>query len=381
MDTAMTLARPTSASTAPPTVDVVVPVYNEETALTGERACASTGSCPPSSRSAGGSPIVDNASTDRTAEIGTRAGRAARRRARSSTSTARVAGWRCARRGPPATRRCVAYTDVDLSTGLDALLPLVAPLVSGHSDVAIGSRLAAGVERRPWPAARGDLAHLQPDPAHAVRQPRSTTRSAGSRRCAPTSPAGSCPRSSTTAGSSTPSCCCWPSTTGCASTRCRSTGSTTPTAGSTSPAPPSTTCGARPAWRCASPGVKARSTSAPHGRSSFADDGGRHLITFAGIGAVEHRRLVGPVPVAASRPSGRWPRSSWPWRPRRSATPGPTGGGRSPGAAAGVGRHVVAGHGGDRGRHRLVGAGRVGRPRAGWWAGRRARSRWPWPGA
>src|SRR5262245_104741 len=34
--------------------------------------------------------------------------------------------------------------DVDLSTDLDALLPLVAPLVSGHSDVAIGSRLAPG---------------------------------------------------------------------------------------------------------------------------------------------------------------------------------------------------------------------------------------------
>jgi hypothetical protein len=34
--------------------------------------------------------------------------------------------------------------DVDLSTDLAALLPLVAPLVSGHSDVAIGSRLAPG---------------------------------------------------------------------------------------------------------------------------------------------------------------------------------------------------------------------------------------------
>jgi hypothetical protein len=32
--------------------------------------------------------------------------------------------------------------DVDLSTDLDALLPLVAPLLSGHSDVAIGTRLA-----------------------------------------------------------------------------------------------------------------------------------------------------------------------------------------------------------------------------------------------
>jgi putative flippase GtrA len=34
--------------------------------------------------------------------------------------------------------------DVDLSTDLRALLPLVAPLMSGHSDVAIGSRLARG---------------------------------------------------------------------------------------------------------------------------------------------------------------------------------------------------------------------------------------------
>jgi putative flippase GtrA len=36
----------------------------------------------------------------------------------------------------------LAYTDVDLSTDLAALLPLVAPLISGHSDLAIGSRLA-----------------------------------------------------------------------------------------------------------------------------------------------------------------------------------------------------------------------------------------------
>ena len=35
----------------------------------------------------------------------------------------------------------VAYMDVDLSTGLEGFLPLVAPLLSGHSDVAIGSRL------------------------------------------------------------------------------------------------------------------------------------------------------------------------------------------------------------------------------------------------
>jgi glycosyltransferase involved in cell wall biosynthesis len=42
----------------------------------------------------------------------------------------------------------VAYMDVDLSTDLHALLPLVAPLLSGHSDVAIGSRLAVGARIR-----------------------------------------------------------------------------------------------------------------------------------------------------------------------------------------------------------------------------------------
>jgi Glycosyl transferase family 2 len=38
----------------------------------------------------------------------------------------------------------VAYMDVDLSTSLTALLPLVTPLLSGHRDVAIGTRLARG---------------------------------------------------------------------------------------------------------------------------------------------------------------------------------------------------------------------------------------------
>jgi len=42
------------------------------------------------------------------------------------------------------TASVVSYMDVDLSTDLDALLPLVAPLLTGHSDVAIGSRLASG---------------------------------------------------------------------------------------------------------------------------------------------------------------------------------------------------------------------------------------------
>jgi hypothetical protein len=40
----------------------------------------------------------------------------------------------------------LGYLDVDLSTGLNALLPLLAPLLPGHSDVAIGTRLATGAQ-------------------------------------------------------------------------------------------------------------------------------------------------------------------------------------------------------------------------------------------
>ena len=42
----------------------------------------------------------------------------------------------------------LVYMDVDLSTGLDALLPLVAPIVSGHSDVVVGSRHLHGARVR-----------------------------------------------------------------------------------------------------------------------------------------------------------------------------------------------------------------------------------------
>ena len=40
--------------------------------------------------------------------------------------------------------RVVCYRDADLSTELNRLLPLVAPLLSGHSDLAIGTRLTQG---------------------------------------------------------------------------------------------------------------------------------------------------------------------------------------------------------------------------------------------
>ena len=72
---------------------------------------------------------------------------------RSPTSSTEVACCRLEQKGRGRALRAawsasraavVAYMDVDLSTDLHALLPLLAPLLSGHSEVAIGSRLARG---------------------------------------------------------------------------------------------------------------------------------------------------------------------------------------------------------------------------------------------
>lgn len=87
--------------------------------------------------------IADNGSTDGTAEVaGELAAELGRIRVLHLDRRGRGLALRTAWTSSDAT--VLAYMDVDLSTGLDALLPLVAPLVSGHSDVAIGSRFAAG---------------------------------------------------------------------------------------------------------------------------------------------------------------------------------------------------------------------------------------------
>jgi putative flippase GtrA len=145
----MTLTLPATSDRGPivpdgatPVLDVVIPVHNEETDLEG---CVRrlhdqlAGWFPYRFRIT----VADNASTDRTLEIaGTLAeelaevtvvhladkGRGRALHAVWSTSDAPV----------------LAYMDVDLSTDLAALAPLVAPLLSGHSDLAIGSRLARG---------------------------------------------------------------------------------------------------------------------------------------------------------------------------------------------------------------------------------------------
>jgi putative flippase GtrA len=85
--------------------------------------------------------IADNASTDATPGIA----------ARLAAELPHVVSVRLERKGRGRALRAVwaasdaavlAYCDIDLSTDLAALPPLVAPLVSGHSELAIGTRLA-----------------------------------------------------------------------------------------------------------------------------------------------------------------------------------------------------------------------------------------------
>ena len=232
-----------------PTVEIVIPVYNEERGARGvrRRLHAYLGERLPV-------PVADHRGRQRERPTGPGTspdGLAARARPDVQRRPPRPQGpraARCARRGRPATADVVVYMDVDLSTDLDALLPLVAPLVVGplrprhRHPPGRGARVVRG------PQARAHLPQLQPHPpavlAHAL--PRRPVRLQGGARRRGAGPAAR--RSRTTPGSSTPSCCCSPSTTGCASTRSRSTGSTIPTRGSTSSAPPSTTCAECGGW-------------------------------------------------------------------------------------------------------------------------------------
>jgi glycosyltransferase involved in cell wall biosynthesis len=125
-----------------PTVEIAIPVYNEERSLEASVRRLHgflTASFPYSSRIV----VADNASTDRTAEIGRQL--AAEIGELSYMRLEQKGRGRALRRvWSTSEADVVAYMDVDLSTGLEALLPLVAPLISGHSDVAIGTRLAPG---------------------------------------------------------------------------------------------------------------------------------------------------------------------------------------------------------------------------------------------
>ena len=147
----MTIASPSPHSTPTPTgeelppvheplIEIVVPIYNEQAVL--ERSIRRLHrflrvEMPFAWRIV----IADNASTDASPGI-----------ARSLTrSLDHVESIRLPLKGRGRALRAawmnsdadvLCYMDVDLSTDLRALLPLVAGLISGHSDIAIGTRLA-----------------------------------------------------------------------------------------------------------------------------------------------------------------------------------------------------------------------------------------------
>jgi putative flippase GtrA len=133
---------PRPTTTPAPVLDLVIPVYNEEIDL---EPCVRrlhdhlTSNFPYAFRLT----VADNASTDATLAI-------AHCLSRELTDITVV---HLPKKGRGRALRTVwlasdavvlAYTDVDLSTDLNALLPLVAPLISGHSDLALGTRLARG---------------------------------------------------------------------------------------------------------------------------------------------------------------------------------------------------------------------------------------------
>jgi putative flippase GtrA len=130
------------AQTITPVLDLVVPVYNEQTDLEpGVRRLHRylEQHLPVTWRIT----IADNASTDRTWPIACRLARElpavhAIRLPDKGRGRALHAAWGAS------DATVLAYVDVDLSTDLAALHPLIAPLVSGHSDLAIGTRLSRG---------------------------------------------------------------------------------------------------------------------------------------------------------------------------------------------------------------------------------------------
>ncbi|GAA1381006.1 bifunctional glycosyltransferase family 2/GtrA family protein [Luteococcus sanguinis] len=131
-----------TASTRTAIVDIVIPVYNEQDDL--EQSVRRLGEFL-----SDGFPykwritIADNASTDQTWAIASRLTRElpnvdAVHLDQKGRGRALKQVWLAS------DADVLAYMDVDLSTDLKALEPLVSSLVSGHSDVAIGSRLARG---------------------------------------------------------------------------------------------------------------------------------------------------------------------------------------------------------------------------------------------
>lgn len=141
-DESLAAARTAPTPAVLTSLDVVLPVFNEETDLAEavHRLHGYLSSSLPyhfritiaDNASTDGTPAIADALADRYEHVGVlhlaQKGRGRALKAAWSQSDATV----------------LAYMDVDLSTDLAAVLPLIAPLLTGHSDLAIGSRLAHG---------------------------------------------------------------------------------------------------------------------------------------------------------------------------------------------------------------------------------------------
>jgi len=136
---------------APPAtvVDIVLPVYNEEADLA-RNVLRLHEYLECQSAFAFRITIADNASSDDTWAVAQRLAESVPRVTalhldEKGRGRALKAAW------SRSDAAVLVYMDIDLSTDLAAVLPLVAPLVSGHSDLAIGTRLSRSslVQRGP----------------------------------------------------------------------------------------------------------------------------------------------------------------------------------------------------------------------------------------
>ena len=132
-----TATLPERSALRSPVLDIVIPVFNEEATLVKsvETVLSHLQSLPFEHRVT----IADNASTDATSLL---AHQLAHRHADVRIVSLKEKGRGRALKRAWSQSEILVYMDVDLSTDLNALLPLVAPLLSGHSDLAVGSRLA-----------------------------------------------------------------------------------------------------------------------------------------------------------------------------------------------------------------------------------------------
>jgi glycosyltransferase involved in cell wall biosynthesis len=128
------------SAAVPPAVDIAVPVHNEERDLE-PHVRRLLDHLATSFRFPFCVTIVDNGSSDGTWRIANRLGEEFPKvRSIHIEQKGRGRALQAAWSGSDAT--VLAYMDVDLSTDLAAFVPLVAPLLAGEADLAIGNRLS-----------------------------------------------------------------------------------------------------------------------------------------------------------------------------------------------------------------------------------------------